>query len=69
MFVYIQSEKTLWTTGHYDPQGKWIPDKDFDNPERAAQRCHYLNGGVNLRIEELNERINELIRNNDLIEP
>jgi hypothetical protein len=34
----------LWTVGHYDPNGKWIPESDHDSKEEAAERVHYLNG-------------------------
>ena len=45
MYVYIKSEKYLYTVGYYDPSGKFIPESDWENPEAAANRCHYLNGG------------------------
>ena len=44
-WVYINSEPGLWTTGFYDPQGKWHGDEDYPNPQMAADRVHYLNGG------------------------
>jgi hypothetical protein len=44
MYVYIRTEKQLWTVGHYDPNGKWIPESDHDSKEEAAERVHYLNG-------------------------
>ena len=44
-YVYIQSEKHLWTAGFYDPQGGWHPESDHETAEFAAQRVHYLNGG------------------------
>lgn len=45
MYVYIKSESRLWTVGHYDPNGKWIPESDHSSSEEAAQRVNYLNGG------------------------
>lgn len=45
MYVYIQSEKKLWTVGFYNPEGKFIPESDHDSKEAAATRIHYLNGG------------------------
>jgi hypothetical protein len=45
MYVYIRSEKYLYTVGFYDPKGKWIPESDHDTEESAAKRVHYLNGG------------------------
>lgn len=44
-YVYIQSEPALWTVGFYDPHGCWNPESDHDNPEDAARRVHWLNGG------------------------
>jgi len=44
MYVYIQSEPSLWTVGFYDPQGNWHPESDWESPEKAAARVHYLNG-------------------------
>lgn len=59
-YVYIQSEKAgswrngrgeverwgdLWTVGHYDPDGKFIPESDHKSAADAAARVAYLNGG------------------------
>ena len=46
MYVYIQSEERLWTVGFYRPDGRWEPESDHDSPEDAAERVHYLNGGM-----------------------
>jgi hypothetical protein len=49
VYVYKQTEKHefggLWTVGYYDPAGKFQPESDHDSAEKAAARCHYLNGG------------------------
>jgi len=45
MWVMLQTESGLWTVGFYSPDGKWIPDHDYDDHEKAAERVHYLNGG------------------------
>lgn len=45
MYVYIQSEPTLWTVGFYNPSGEWNPETDHDSPEEAAKRVAWLNGG------------------------
>ena len=45
MYVYKRTEECLWTTGHYAPDGRFMPESDLDNPERAAEQVHYLNGG------------------------
>lgn len=44
MYVYIKSEPGLYTTGFYDPQGKWHSDEDYNDKEQAAKRVAYLNG-------------------------
>lgn len=46
-YVYIRSEPNLWTVGFYDPSGEWHTDFDYSNPNDAAARVHYLNGGRN----------------------
>ena len=45
MYVYIESEKGLYTVGFYDPKGKWNPESDWDSRAGASERTHYLNGG------------------------
>ena len=46
MYVYIQSEKNLWTVGFYSPDGKWHPESDHESTESAAKRVAYLNGSA-----------------------
>jgi hypothetical protein len=46
MYVYIQSEPGLWTVGFYERGGTWIPESDHDSKEKAAERVHWLNGGI-----------------------
>lgn len=45
MYVYVESEKGLWTVGFYAPKGQWNPESDHATKEAAAERVHYLNGG------------------------
>lgn len=45
MYVYIQSEKGLWTVGFYKPNGEWVSEKDFASKDKAAERVSWLNGG------------------------
>ena len=44
MYVYIQSEPGLWTVGHYNPSGKFVPESDWNSTEEAATRVSFLNG-------------------------
>ena len=53
MYVYIQSEPSLWTVGFYSPDGKWHTDSDRNDREEAAKRVHYLNGGKVKPIDPL----------------
>ena len=59
MYVYIESEPNVWTTGHYHPLNhKWIPESDYNSEEEAAARCHWLNGGNtpwNMMIEVMED--------------
>lgn len=45
MYVYIESEKGLWTVGFYKPNSEWNPESDHDIREEAAKRVNFLNGG------------------------
>lgn len=45
MYVYIQSERSLWTVGFYKPDGSFEAESDHGNPQAAANRVHWLNGG------------------------
>jgi hypothetical protein len=44
-YVYIRSERDLFTVGFYDPAGKWQSESDYSTRAEAAARVHYLNGG------------------------
>lgn len=46
-YVYIRSEPELWTTGHYAPDGTWVPESDHESVRHAAERAAYLNGYSN----------------------
>lgn len=44
MYVYIQSEPSLWTVGFYRPDGTWVAESDHATSEAAAARVAWLNG-------------------------
>ncbi len=52
MYVYIESEKGLYTVGFYSPDGKWNPESDHDDREKAARRASFLNGGQGRATEK-----------------
>lgn len=45
-YTYESFERGLWTVGHRDESGKWHAESDYDDPQAAADRVHYLNGGA-----------------------
>jgi len=45
MWVYRQTDKQVWAVGFYAPDGEWIAESDHDDPDKAAFRVHWLNGG------------------------
>ena len=53
MHVYIKSEPTLWTVGHYRPDGGWEPESDHGTAEEAAARVSYLNGDQTAELDRL----------------
>lgn len=52
MYVYILSEPGLYTVGFYDPSGRWHPDSDHNDRDKAAERVAYLNGQKSNTITE-----------------
>jgi len=60
MYVYIQSEKYLWTVGFYDPSGRWIPESDHSTAEDAATRTAWLNGTLSEVETKITERLEAL---------
>lgn len=58
MYVYIKSEKYLWTVGFYDPAGKWNSESDHETATEAADRVAYLNGN-RLDLSHTNRAIRE----------
>jgi len=58
MYVYIQSEKSLWTVGFYKPNGEWVPESDYDTKERAAERTAWLNGSRPTMPQSVIEALN-----------
>lgn len=46
MWVFIESERGLWTVGFFEPNGRWHSESDHDTKYAAATRVRWLNGGV-----------------------
>ena len=67
MYVYKTTEPGLFTTGFYDPAGKWHPEGDYNSGGQAADRVHWLNGGddkaaTNALLTQSADKIDELRR-------
>lgn len=45
MYVYIESEKGLFTAGFYAPNGEWKSESDHETRRSAVRRVIQLNGG------------------------
>ena len=57
-YVYIRSERSLWTVGFYDPNGKWHSESDHSDPEKAAERTAWLNGSRPTLPDHIKEAMN-----------
>lgn len=57
MYVYIESEPSLFTVGFYDPNGNFHSDSDHGNRAEAAERVGFLNG---TNSQKLARRIDHL---------
>jgi len=58
---HLGDDHDLWTTGFYDPEGKWHPESDHSTEEEATERARYLNGGNDSsEVERLQAEVKEL---------
>ena len=47
MWVYMRTGDKVWTVGFFSPiDGAWVTDSDHEDPQSAAMRVHWLNGGT-----------------------
>lgn len=53
VWVYKKTEQGLWTVGFYSPDGTWNAEGDYNSPETAATRVHWLNGGDGRGSEQM----------------
>lgn len=44
MFVIKRTESNVFTVGHYNPSGEWIPASDHPTSDEAQRQCAWLNG-------------------------
>ena len=46
MYVYEKTGKQVFVVGYYDPKGKFVTETVHMERHNAAERVHYLNGGI-----------------------
>ena len=74
MYVYQQTEPTLFTVGYYTPEGEWKPESDQDTRVEAAGRVSTLNGSnhhaelIKNAIDQLERRLRANRINTDALE-
>jgi hypothetical protein len=71
MYVYVVNKDLGgFTVGHYRPDGKFVDETTYPEKHAAAERVHYLNGGVNPALfSETTNHLYALISNiNFLVE-
>lgn len=43
--INARSGTVVYAVGFFDPSGNFRYESDWDSPDSAAERVHYLNGG------------------------
>jgi hypothetical protein len=62
-YVYIQNSgdptgsAAAYAVGFYDPQGRWQPESEHDEREKAARRAAWLNGANSELLRFLNQAV------------
>lgn len=64
MWIYLTNTDGYGciTVGFYDPNGDFQGDSDHTSVESAAERVHYLNGGVSKDLHAQLRMIDEEIK-------
>lgn len=44
VYSYQKSEPGRWAAGFFHEDGKWETESEWNTPEEAAERAHWLNG-------------------------
>jgi hypothetical protein len=71
MYVYVvNKDLDGFAVGHYSPGGKFVAETTYPEKDAAAERVHYLNGGVNPELfDEIVNHLYALVSNiNFLVE-
>lgn len=50
MYIYKSTGRGIFAVGFYDPDGKFVTETVYPEYEAAAERVHYLNGGINPEV-------------------
>ena len=46
MYIYEKTGQKVFVVGYYDPKGKFVTETVHMERHNAAERVHYLNGGI-----------------------
>lgn len=50
MYIYKNTGRGVFAVGFYDPDGKFVTETVYPEHEAAAERIHYLNGGIDPEV-------------------
>lgn len=51
-FSYQKSEPGRWAVGYFADDGGWERESEWNTSEEAAERAHWLNGGVTSKTDD-----------------
>lgn len=55
MYVYVHEvggAVEVWQVGFYRPSGAFVKETNYENPDDAACRVNYLNGGSGASMDD-----------------
>ena len=52
MYSYQKSEPGRWAAGFFHADGKWESESEWNTPEEAAERVHWLNGTQTTKTDD-----------------
>lgn len=52
MYSYQKSEPGRWAVGQFRKNGDWETESFWNTSEEAAERAHWLNGGIDEKVDD-----------------
>lgn len=52
MYFYQKSDPGLWEVGQMTEDGNWQAESAWNTSEEAAERAHWLNGGIDPETDD-----------------